>query len=55
MLPFELLYRDIKLKEVSNENIKILKINCWILPLYPMLKLKVVELGQILVVMKLKP
>ena len=54
MLHFELLYGYIKWEEVPSENLKTLNINCWILPLSPALKLKVVELGQILIVMRLK-
>ena len=55
MLPFELLYRDIKLEEVPSENLNISKNKLLDLPLPPPRKLKVVELNQILVAMSLEP
>ena len=52
MLPFELIYRDINSKEIPRENLNIFKKHSWILSLLPTLKLKAVELAQILVVMR---
>ena len=56
ILCYHLSYYVVKLNQ-RNLPVKILifKINCKILPLSPMLKLKVVELSQILVAVKPKP
>ena len=49
VLPFEQLYRDINSEEISSENLNILKIKLLDIVILPTLKLKAVELRQILV------
>ena len=55
MLPFELLYRETKSEEVPAENLKTLRNKLLDIATSSYAKIKIVELSQILVMMRLKP